>query len=178
MKKKTILSIVFAILCVIGAFSAIYFPNSQINNVIDETKNIVMQEIVVSEQTEELAIQTKEATNKDEDVSTTEVIESSLTEEQEVTDESALETDAVVDQENISYDGTNSGKGLDLLGAYQGLTYYSQADSRWANVMYSSVGDTSQTMKSSACRTNIGCNGCFKFKRCNIANHNGSAIRG
>ena len=47
--------------------------------------------------------------------------------------------------------GDNTGNGLSLLGAYQGLTYYNQADSRWAYVMYSSVGDASQTMKSSAC---------------------------
>ena len=150
-KKKTILSIVLAILCVVGAFSAIYFPNSQINDVISETQNIILQEIVVSDEVQKNVNETIEATNKDEDISTTEVIESSIEEEQEVFDEGALETDAVVEQENISYNGDNSGKGLSLLGAYQGLTYYSQADSRWANVMYSSVGNTSQTMKSSAC---------------------------
>lgn len=47
--------------------------------------------------------------------------------------------------------GDNTGNGLSLLGTYQGLTYYNQGDSRWANVMYSSIGDSSQTMKSSAC---------------------------
>ena len=67
-----------------------------------------------------------------------------------------LETDAVIEQENIEYNGDFTGKGKDLLGAYQGLTYYSQADSRWADIMYSSTNNASQTMKSSACGPTAG----------------------
>ena len=66
-------------------------------------------------------------------------------------DENILEQDGNVEQENISYNGDIRGSGLHLLGAYQGLTYYSQADSRWADMPYTSIGDTNQTMKSSGC---------------------------
>lgn len=149
--SKIILIIAFAILCVLSGFAGIYLPNSKLNEAIDETKNIVQQELVVSEETEQEASDTKDVTLKGKDVSTKETIKSTATEEKEVTDEGALETDAVVEQENISYNGDVTGKGLNLLGAYQGLTYYSQKDSRWANVMYSSINDKSQTMKSSAC---------------------------
>ena len=49
--NKTILTYVFVALAVLGALASIYFPNSKINDVIDETQNIIMQEIVVSEET-------------------------------------------------------------------------------------------------------------------------------
>ena len=68
-----------------------------------------------------------------------------------IIEENDIENDGETEQENISYDGDIRGSGLDLLGAYQGLTYYSQADSRWANMPYTSIGDSSQTMKSSGC---------------------------
>ena len=62
-----------------------------------------------------------------------------------------IEQDAVVEQENISYDGTNTGKCTALLGACTGLTYYNQADSRWANTSYTSSKNKTQTIKSSGC---------------------------
>ena len=167
--KKKILVIIFAILCVIGAVCAIYFPNSEINNAIDTAQNAVIEEIeeieeestaeevIVSSEAEEIVRDTIQATQEGEDLSTTEVIESTEEEEDTVetedveVDESEIEADAQVEQENIAYEGDTTGSGLSLLGTYTGLTYYSQADSRWASVMYSSIGDTSQTMKSSAC---------------------------
>lgn len=109
------------------------------------------QPTIVTNETQNIVDETIESTLDGEDVSTTEIIESSEEEEFEVTDEGALEEDAVIEQENISYDGTNTGNGLSLLGAYQGLTYFSQADERWASIMFSSIGDSSQTMRSSAC---------------------------
>ena len=45
----------------------------------------------------------------------------------------------------------NRGDGRNLLGPYNGLTYYSQADSRWANKLYTSTNNSNQTMKSSGC---------------------------
>lgn len=153
--KKTILTILLILLCIAGAYCAIYFPDSNINNTISEAQNLVIEEIqnevAVSDETKDIANNTKEATENNEDISTTEIIKSSEEEEKEITDEGALENDAVIEQENISYNGVSTGNGLSLLGSYQGLTYYSQADSRWASVMYSSIGDYSQTMKSSAC---------------------------
>lgn len=153
--KKILLIFIACILSVAGVFCGIYLPESEINNTIDKIENEVIEEIktevIVSEETIETVNETIEATEKGEDLSTTEIIESSEEEELNVTDEGITEIDAVVEQENISYNGGNTGNGLSLLGNYQGLTYYSQADSRWANIMYSSIGDRSQTMKSSAC---------------------------
>lgn len=102
-------------------------------------------EVIVSDEVESLAEDTSKAVEQGEDIATDEVIESGLDKEKE------LEPDAVVEQENISYNGTNTGNGLSLLGAYSGLTYYNQADSRWANLLYTSTGNKTQTMASSAC---------------------------
>lgn len=159
-RKQIIISIVALALIVAGAIFGINYKREDVEQIANSVETIVNtidniveeKDVVVSEQTEELVIQTKEAINSSEDISTTEIIESSEDEEQEITDEGALEIDAIIEQENISYNGDNSGKGLSLLSKYQGLTYYSQADSRWANVMYSSKNDKSQTMKSSSCR--------------------------
>ena len=131
---------------ILGAFG-FYVDNKDksTEEIIEATVNEVLQEIVVSQETQELANDTIEDTLENKDLSTKEVIESTPQEEQE------LEPDATVEQENIAYNGDNTGNGLGLLGSYQGLTYYSQADPRWANTMYSSIGDRSQTMKSSAC---------------------------
>jgi hypothetical protein len=167
--KKIILTVLACIVAVAGVICGIYWPESNINNTLSEVQNTITDEIqtldnennnevIVTEYIQGEVSDTKEATENGEDISTKEIIESSEDEEQNVVDEGALETDAVIEQENISYNGDSTGNGLSLLGAYQGLTYYSQADSRWASVMYSSVGDSSQTMKSSACRTNISSN--------------------
>ena len=155
--KKKLLIVLACLLAIAGVLCGIYLPNSEINNTIDTVQNIITEEIqkenniVITDEIQESVNETKEATQSGQDISTTQLPESTEDEEIEVTDEGATEIDAVVEQENISYNGDNSGAGLSLLGKYQGLTYYSQADSRWANAMYSSVGDRSQTMKSSAC---------------------------
>ena len=94
---------------------------------------------------------TDEKVEQGEDVGTDEVIEGNIQEEQEINDEGLLETDGVVEQENISYDGTNTGKGTSLLSGAPKLTYYSQADSRWGSILYTNHGDRSQTIKSSGC---------------------------
>lgn len=126
-------------------------PNSN-ENIVFENNIINSNEIVIPEEIkQEVNNVIKQTTEQKQDLSTTEIIEGTEIEEHQVIDEGALEPDAVVEQENISYDGDYSGNGLGLLGAYQGLTYYSQADSRWANIMYSSTRNYSQTMKSSAC---------------------------
>ena len=153
--KKKILTGIVVILAVLGALASIYFPNSKINNVIDETKNKLIKEIVVSEEIKSEVADTKNAVENGGQVETKEVAVASIKEEEEVTDEGAdeklLEADGLVEQENISYNGDNAGKGLNLLGKWQGLTYYSQADSRWATKLYTSTNNHSQTMKSSAC---------------------------
>ena len=156
MKKKILIALA-CIVAVIGVLVGIFYPEysdtvaeiqesitNEINSIDEET------EVIVSSEAEEIVRDTIQATLEGEDLSTTEIIESTE-EEEDTLEEEETETDATVEQENISYDGDSTGSGLSLLGTYTGLTYYSQADSRWASVMYSSVGDTSQTMKSSAC---------------------------
>lgn len=155
MKNKLTLKIIYIIIAIIIIFFT-DLRDSKINKAVDGeqtkiTEDTKIADIVVSESTQEIINETIEATEGGEDISTIETIEGSEYEEQNITDEGVLESDAVIEQENISYNGDKSGEGVSLLGSYQGLTYYSQADSRWANVMYSSIGNTSQTMKNSAC---------------------------
>lgn len=106
--------------------------------------------VTVSNEVQQLAEDTKEAVADEQDIATDELAPVPNN-ESDIVDEGAIEPDAQVEQENISYDGTNIGNGLSLLGKCAGLTYYSQADSRWANLPYTSTGNKSQTMKSSAC---------------------------
>lgn len=146
MKKKIILVIVSVILAIAGISFTVNFDN----NNIEINTNTVNSNVIVTEETKAIAEETKQASKKDKDLSTNKVIKSTIKEEQKL-EEEQLEKDAQVEQENISYDGTNSGKGKKLLGKYQGLTYYSQADKRWANKLYTSTNNKSQTMKSSAC---------------------------
>jgi phage-related protein len=124
--KKKILEIVLVILCIVGAFSAIYFPESNLSNEIADVQNEILKEIVVSDEIKSEVSDVKDATINNEEIETKEIIKGSIDEEESIIDEGALETDAVVEQENISYDGDITGNGLSLLGAYQGLTYYNQ----------------------------------------------------
>lgn len=159
--KQKLLIVLACILAVAATLTGIYMPDDNINNQIAAAQNIVQQqiaeaqaqandEVIITEEIKQSAEEVKSITEK-EKIETIEVLESSKKEENEIMDEGALEIDGTVFQENISYDGTNTGKGTSLLGACQGLTYYSQADSRWANQLYTSCGNRSQTMKSSAC---------------------------
>lgn len=155
--RKRILIILASILAIITTLCNIYIPNHKINNTIQETQNIIQEEIknnnvTVSEYVYGESNDLKDATiNNKEDISTKQLPEATETEEKNVEEEITTELDAQIEQENISYNGASTGNGLALLGAYQGLTYYSQADSRWASVMYSSINDSTQTMKASAC---------------------------
>lgn len=72
-----------------------------------------------------------------------------------VEDEQALEEQEVEDegfelQGEIAYNGSSELPSVSL-GQYTGLTYYSQIDPRWKNKLYTSTGNSSQTMGSSAC---------------------------
>lgn len=111
---------------------------------VEETTSL-SEAVTLSSDVIEMASDTQADTDNGKDISSSEIIQSS--EEKEKT----LEPDAKVEQENVAYNGTSSGNGLKLLGKYQGLTYYNQADSRWANKLYTSTGNKTQTMASSAC---------------------------
>jgi len=166
MKKKIALIILMIITTIILIINCLYVKDKKVEKIVTDTSNKV-ENIILSEETIVSAENTIEAVKKDEQLDTTKTIinieENEL--EQDATktitnvEESELEQDAMVEQENISYNGDIKADGLKLLGAYQGLTYYSQADTRWANKLYTSSNNKTQTMKSSACRTNIGSNG-------------------
>ena len=79
----------------------------------------------------------------------TEIIEQ--TEEQENAQEQEVEDEGFELQGEIAYEGDRANTWNIELGDYVGLTYYNQTDSRWANHMYSSTGNRSQTIGSSGC---------------------------
>ena len=74
-----------------------------------------------------------------------------LTEEDEQTLEvQETESEGFEEQGEIAYNGSEKAPNVSV-GEYAGLTYYSQLDNRWRYNMYSSVGDSSQTIGTSGC---------------------------
>ena len=97
----------------------------------------------------------------------TEIVAQTEEEEKEVSEEQAtLEDEGFEEQGEIAFNGDDEFPKV-AVGNYSGLTYYSQIDSRWKNHSYTSVGNTSQTIGSSGCRTYICFNGSNSNKRCN-----------
>ena len=150
MKKKIALIILMIVTAIILIINCLYIKDDKVEKIVTDTSNKI-ENIILSEETIVSAENTIEAVKKDEKLDTAKTITN--------VEESELEQDAMVEQENISYNGDIKADGLKLLGAYQGLTYYSQADTRWANKLYTSSNNKKQTMKSSACRTYNKCNG-------------------
>ena len=71
------------------------------------------------------------------------------------TDEQSLEVqeteaEGFEEQGIVAYNGAEKTPNVNV-GEYAGLTYYSQLDNRWCYNMYSSVGDSSQTIGTSGC---------------------------
>lgn len=71
------------------------------------------------------------------------------------TDEQSLEvqeteSEGFEEQGIVAYNGAEKIPNVQL-GEYAGLTYYSQLDNRWRYNMYSSVGNSSQTIGTSGC---------------------------
>lgn len=90
----------------------------------------------------------------DEDIAelpSTEIVEQTEIEEQEVGAEQEVEDEGFELQGNIAYEGDRANTWNVELGDYVGLTYYNQTDSRWKNHLYTSVGDSSQTIGTSGC---------------------------
>lgn len=149
--KKNLLIVVACILAVAGVLCSIFYPDEPINNTIKEYQNIVIDEIqaideniVISDITENEEISSDEKTI---DIMAT------------IEDEEKLETEEVQNieiegfeiQGDISYDGDKAKSWNVELGEYQGLTYYSQIDNRWKNILYTATGNRSQTIGSSGC---------------------------
>lgn len=72
------------------------------------------------------------------------------TDEDEQSLEQEVESEAFKEQGKIAYNGDSEYPTISL-GNYTGLTYYSQIDSRWKNHVYTSIGDSSQTIGTSGC---------------------------
>lgn len=161
MKKNTkrIICTLLSVLLIFGMFAGC---SNDIAVSVDETtteqttradvkENLTAEEpVTISDEVQEMVDDTKDAIADEQDIATDELAPVP-DDEADIVDEGVIESDAQVEQENISYDGTNTGNGLSLLGECTGLTYYSQADSRWASKPYTATNSKSQTMKSSAC---------------------------
>ena len=146
--KKIILTIVLALVTLLGVFCGIYLPNEPINNTIKDVQNIVVEEIEEIDET----VLIEDITENAEESSTSNTIED---EQVTIEDERLLEEEEIEDesfelQGEIAYNGTDESWNI-IPGEYKGLTYYSQIDSRWKNKSYTSIGKSSQTIGSSGC---------------------------
>ena len=81
--------------------------------------------------------------------STTEIPNLTETDEQSL-EVQETEAEGFEEQGLIAYEGSEKTPNVEI-GEYAGLTYYSQLDSRWSSKMYSSVGNSSQTIGTSGC---------------------------
>ena len=146
MKKKTekITTIITIVTMCIILFAVFLFSDDKElqKEVVEQAMNTITD------------IATYEMTDEEiETLATTQIIEQ--TEEQENAQEQEVESEAFELQGKIAYEGDKATTWDVALGDYKGLTYYSQIDSRWSNQMYSSVGDKTQTIGTSGCRSNI-----------------------
>ena len=128
-KKIIITAIITIVLALAGVFFGIEYTQEDVDKISEGVETVV--NII------------------EENQSTKEIPEAYLEDEQ------ALEKQEVEDegfelQGEIAYNGSSELPSV-TLGEYTGLTYYSQIDSRWKNKLYTSTGNTSQTMGSSAC---------------------------
>lgn len=128
--KKIIILVIIIVLVIIAAVFGITFTGKDINEITDGVETAI--NAINSACTTEIP----KLTEEDEQV----------LEVQEVN----LEAEGFERQGEIAYNGSSKTPNVQL-GPYQGLTYYNQADSRWAYHMYSAIGDSSQTMMTSGC---------------------------
>lgn len=148
--KRKILIIISCILAVCGTLTAIFYPGAEINNTVGQVQNIVLEEIQAIDEN----IVVEDITENEEISSSEETIEDATIEDEqelEIEEVTEVETFELENEEAISYDGDRANSWDIELGEYKGLTYYSQIDSRWKNNLYTSVGNTTQTIGSSGC---------------------------
>ncbi len=142
-KNKKILVIIVAI--IIGILSGLGFYNSNKNSSTEEIVGEAVNEIkdyitTYSMSQEEI-----------EELPSTEIVEQTKEQEDEVSAEQEVEDEGFELQGEIAYEGDRANTWNIELGDYTGLTYYNQTDSRWKNHMYSSIGNSSQTIGTSGC---------------------------
>lgn len=128
-KKVIITAIVTLVLTVAGMIFGITYTQDDIDKISDGIETVV--NIVEDNQsTTEIPEQTKE--------------------DEEALEYQETEAEGFELQGEIAYNGAKELPNVKL-GEYAGLTYYSQIDSRWKNKLYTSTGNRTQTMGSSAC---------------------------
>ena len=128
-KKLIITAIVTIILALAGVFFGIEYTQDDVDKISEGVETVVS--II------------------EENQSTKEIPEAYI-EDEKTLEEQETESEAFELQGEIAYNGSSELPNVQL-GQYTGLTYYSQIDPRWKNKMYSSTGNTSQTIGSSAC---------------------------
>lgn len=84
----------------------------------------------------------------EENLSTKEIPQRTIQDEKSL--ENNIETEGLEYQGNVAYNGDYISDNINL-GAYSGLTYYSQIDSRWKDKLYTATGNSTQTIGSSGC---------------------------
>ena len=136
--KKKVLILTTCFIVTITTITGGSFSKAEGNT----TKNIEEQDnVVVSYAVKKEAEETIEDVEKNKDFTTKEIV---------VISEKYMEQDPISGSDDKKTKNID-GNGMSLLGAYQGLTYYSQADDRWADELYTSTKNKTQTMKSSGC---------------------------
>lgn len=150
--KKRVILIIATI--IVGIFSGYKFYEQNQNKEKEEIVNTAVEE--VKEDIEEIkAIENSNYYDKiydsiETNQSTTEIPELSEEDEKNL-EEQEVEDEAFELQGNIAYEGDRARSWDVELGDYVGLTYYSQIDSRWKNLPYTSTNNPTQTIGSSAC---------------------------
>jgi hypothetical protein len=128
-KKYLITAIVTILLTIAGVFFGIKYTDDDIKEISEGVETVV--DII------------------EENQSTKEIPEAYIEDEQAL-EEQEVEDEGFELQGEIAYNGSSELPSVSL-GQYTGLTYYSQIDPRWKNKLYTSTGNSSQTMGSSAC---------------------------
>lgn len=130
MKRKTlIISIVTIVLALAGVFFGIEYSQEDVDKISEGIETVV---------------------NIIEENQSTKEIPEAYVEDEKALEEQEVESEAFELQGEIAYNGSSELPNVQL-GQYKGLTYYSQIDPRWKDKLYTSTGNTSQTMGSSAC---------------------------
>ena len=128
-KKLIISAVVTVVLAIAGMLFGIKYTDDDIKEISEGVETVVS--II------------------EENQSTKEIPEAYI-EDEKTLEEQETESEAFELQGEIAYNGSSELPNVQL-GEYAGLTYYSQIDSRWKNKLYTSTGNSSQTMGSSAC---------------------------
>ena len=127
-KKLIISAVVTIVLALAGVFFGIEYTQDDVDKISEGIETVV--NIVDNQSTKE--------------------IPEAYIEDEKTLEEQETESEAFELQGEIAYNGSSELPSVSL-GQYTGLTYYSQIDSRWKNKLYTSTGNSSQTIGSSAC---------------------------